>query len=183
MDRVDVCKRVIAANGDCAGIACSDCPLFYIKNPCSTPFLGRVARERLILEAQRRWLHEMEDLEVEEGLRMLDAYEDHYSCTPGDAMPPALETPKAKRHQELLDGLHETFVRKNHDYGDSFSVTFKEFGIISFIVRAQDKWNRIKSLSMDGKSAKVAESLQDTLLDLANYCIMASMELEAKDGD
>lgn len=126
---------------------------------------------------------------------MLDEEDKHYNYVEGHYTPPAevmpweecqdappVETPKAKRHQELLNGLHETFVRKNHDYGDSFSVTFKEFGIISFIVRAQDKWNRIKSLSMDGKSAKVAESLQDTLLDLANYCIMASMELEAKGG-
>jgi hypothetical protein len=87
---------------------------------------------------------------------------------------------KAQRHQDLLDGLHDTFVRKNHDYGDSFAETFKEFGIISFIVRAQDKWNRIKSLSHDHKNARVAESLQDTLLDLANYCIMAAMELEDK---
>jgi hypothetical protein len=96
----------------------------------------------------------------------------------GVALPP--RGTKAQRHQDLLDGLHDTFVRKNHDYGDSFAETFKEFGIISFIVRAQDKWNRIKSLSTDHKSAKVAESLQDTLLDLANYCIMAAMELEEK---
>ena len=42
-----------------------------------------------------------------------------------------------------MDALHE---RKNHDYGDSFSKSFAEFGLIAAVVRMSDKMERLKSL-------------------------------------
>lgn len=159
-DTIETAKE-IQQTGRCAGIACSVCPLYTDDDEiCGTEGINYPYEyDPILQEKASKWLME--------------------NAPEAGAFP--IETPKAQRHRELLDALHTTFVQKNRDYGDSFSVTFKEFGIISFIVRAQDKWNRIKSLSLDGKSPEVAESLQDTLLDLANYCIMASMELEAKD--
>ena len=71
--------------------------------------------------------------------------------------------------------LHE---RKNHDYGDSFSKSFKEFGLVAAVWRMSDKMERLKSLCK--KEAKVSESVRDTLIDLANYAVMTIVEL---DGD
>lgn len=51
------------------------------------------------------------------------------------------------------------------------------FGIISALTRMSDKWNRIKSLAQGAKNDVSDESLEDTLMDLANYCIMTVMEL------
>jgi hypothetical protein len=41
------------------------------------------------------------------------------------------------------------------------------------LLRMSDKWSRIKSLHKKASNEQVGESLQDTLLDLANYCLIA----------
>lgn len=69
------------------------------------------------------------------------------------------------------------YTRKNHDYGDSFGETFKKLGLISAVTRISDKVNRLVSLST--KDAKVDESLEDTLLDLASYSVMTLIELRS----
>lgn len=88
---------------------------------------------------------------------------------------------KADRHQMLCEGLNSTYRKKNADYGDSFGETFADLGIISAITRISDKYNRIKNLAKlppDQQQVK-SESITDTLLDMANYCIMTVMEIES----
>lgn len=89
----------------------------------------------------------------------------------------APKEPHIEMHLNLCADLHEMYVAKNTAYGDSFSITFQEFGIISALTRMSDKWNRIKSLAQGAKNDVSDESLEDTLMDLANYCIMTVMEL------
>lgn len=87
---------------------------------------------------------------------------------------------KIKKHKLLCDQLNKTYEQKNHDYGNSFGETYKKLGIISAITRISDKYNRICSLatkSADERKVK-DESIKDTLLDLANYCIMTVIEME-----
>lgn len=85
---------------------------------------------------------------------------------------------KINQHADLCEQIHKIYVNKNHDYGDSFGKSIEEFGPIAGIVRMEDKFNRIKTLIRKGGDQKVAdESVIDTLLDLANYAIMLSMEL------
>lgn len=87
---------------------------------------------------------------------------------------------KIQKHQELLDYLHQMYIAKNHDYGDSVHDTYKKYGITSFLVRLEDKLNRARTIS--SKSQMVEdEKLKDTLLDMANYAILAVLELEEKD--
>ena len=76
----------------------------------------------------------------------------------------------------VLERMRDIHERKNHDYGNSFSKSFEEFGIISAVVRMSDKMERLKSLCK--KEAMVNESVKDTLLDLANYAVMSIAELE-----
>ena len=73
-------------------------------------------------------------------------------------------------------------LKKNHDYGDSFSKTFDALGIISAVTRISDKYNRLCSLAMaNGQHEVKDESIEDTLLDMANYCIMTYMELKERE--
>lgn len=79
--------------------------------------------------------------------------------------------------KEITNKMLEIYEAKNHDYGDSVHDTYVDFGLVSFLVRMQDKMNRLKKLS--NNSAKVLdEKIEDTLIDLANYSILALIELE-----
>lgn len=79
-------------------------------------------------------------------------------------------------HQKILTELHDTYIRKNQDYGNSFSEQYGEYGMLSLIIRLDDKLRRLKQLN--GNTAQVKdENVEDTLLDLANYAIMGAMEL------
>lgn len=89
---------------------------------------------------------------------------------------------KVQRFKEITSNMAETYCRKNSDYGDSFGQSIREFGFVAGVVRISDKFNRLKSL-LSGKEQKVNdESVQDTLLDMANYCIMLKMEMENGQG-
>lgn len=86
---------------------------------------------------------------------------------------------KIEAHKELLDGLHNLYVTKNRDYGDSVHDTYEKYGLVSFLVRLEDKLNRARTLS---KQAAVVqdEKIEDTLLDMANYAILAVIELKGE---
>lgn len=83
-----------------------------------------------------------------------------------------------KQHESLLRQIHDTYIKKNHDYGDSFSKSFKKYGLVAAMVRMEDKWNRLDNLAMGAEQKVSDESIRDTLLDLAGYCIMTTMELD-----
>lgn len=83
-----------------------------------------------------------------------------------------------EEHKKLVDFVHDIYVRKNHDYGDSFGRSFKKYGIIAALVRMEDKWNRLENLAGGTKQKVSDESIRDTCLDLANYCLMTVMELD-----
>lgn len=73
--------------------------------------------------------------------------------------------------RDITNSMIQTYQAKNQDYGNSFEKTLDRFGLVASIIRLSDKMNRIESLSQ--KKAKVeSESIEDTLLDLANYAIM-----------
>lgn len=90
---------------------------------------------------------------------------------------------KAEKHMEICKRLNSIYIKKNHDYGDSFSDTYHKLGIISCITRITDKNNRLIGLCSKDKSEQkvLDESIIDTLLDAANYCIMTAIELEEND--
>ena len=86
---------------------------------------------------------------------------------------------KIKKHNEICNKLNQIYDSKNHDYGDSFSETFSKLGIVSAVTRITDKVNRLQNLTT--KEQRVGdETINDTLMDLANYSIMTLIELEDK---
>lgn len=87
---------------------------------------------------------------------------------------------KIELHKQICDKLHDTYVRKNNDYGDSFAKIYREYGLIASSIRLQDKLERFKTLLY--KEQKVHdESIKDTLLDLANYAILTLIEMECNE--
>ena len=89
---------------------------------------------------------------------------------------------KIEKHKELLDNLHDLYIAKNHDYGDSVHDTYKKYGLTSFLVRMEDKLNRVRTLNKNINDNKVpTEKIEDTLLDLANYAILAVLELKEEE--
>lgn len=66
-----------------------------------------------------------------------------------------------------------TYRKKNADYGNAFEKSMDEDGILVAKIRIGDKIRRINSLIKNGGEGQVKdERLEDTYLDLANYCVM-----------
>ena len=85
-----------------------------------------------------------------------------------------LSNTSAHQFKDIVKGMIETYVRKNHDYGNSFDKSLDKFGLVASVVRIGDKMNRIESL-VQKKAMVQDESIRDTLLDMANYAIMTIM--------
>ena len=82
-----------------------------------------------------------------------------------------------EQHKAVCEQLNSIYERKNRAYGNSFSDTSKDLGIISAVTRISDKFNRLKTLVKNQEIPQGDERISDTLLDMANYCIMTYMEL------
>ena len=89
---------------------------------------------------------------------------------------------KVQLHKKICGELTTLFERKNHDYGDSFHQTFLEEGWPMVRIRLSDKLARVKALTRGDSQQVQDESLRDTLLDLANYAILAVMEMGRRKG-
>lgn len=85
---------------------------------------------------------------------------------------------KVDKHALICEEIHDLYVQKNQDYGDSFHQTFMEEGMAMARIRLGDKLSRFKSLTRSGIQQVKDESIRDTLIDLANYAIMTVLELD-----
>lgn len=62
-----------------------------------------------------------------------------------------------------------TYLQKNRDYGNSVDKTRLVLGEKADLVRMADKIHRIEQLALKQNEPKVAESIEDTILDLVVY--------------
>jgi hypothetical protein len=85
---------------------------------------------------------------------------------------------KTDIHNQICQELNALYDRKNKDYGDSFSKSYTEYGMSMPCIRLEDKLNRLKSLTKNNTQEVNDESIEDTLMDLANYSIMTLIELQ-----
>lgn len=84
--------------------------------------------------------------------------------------------PALNEYKQVVKELEDVYIKKNHDYGDSFAIILKRFGLKSTVIRLWDKLMRLETLCK--KEAKVQdEGIEDTLKDLANYAIMTVAEM------
>lgn len=85
---------------------------------------------------------------------------------------------KVSIHANICKQLNDIYERKNADYGDAFAKSMSEYGMAMPAIRLEDKLNRFKALTVHNKSPRVSdESVEDTLMDMANYAIMTILEL------
>ena len=85
---------------------------------------------------------------------------------------------KVDKFKEIVDKMLDLYQRKQSDYGDSVGKTFDEYGLVSFLVRIEDKLNRVRTLNEKGRAKVTDESLMDTLYALANHAMLAIIELK-----
>ena len=77
----------------------------------------------------------------------------------------------------IQDKLVNIYAKKNHDYGDSFNEGCNELGVGYAFSRIFDKTKRFQTLAKgimnNNLSIEVQdETVEDTIMDLANYCMM-----------
>lgn len=84
---------------------------------------------------------------------------------------------RLQHHKDICNYLHDLYYRKNRDYGSSVTDTFNKYGLVSFLVRMEDKLNRVRTLTQKGNAKVLDEKIEDTLMDLANYSMLAVIEL------
>jgi hypothetical protein len=99
--------------------------------------------------------------------------------------------PPSKRFMELTDMMRDIHKRKNAGYAgdcDDAWANFRYselFGIPAFkgcLVRLSDKFIRIANLTKNPNNEQVGEAITDTLLDLANYAVIAICLYEEQQG-
>lgn len=87
--------------------------------------------------------------------------------------------PDKSGFEKVLDEMADIHVKKNHDYGDSFTELYKECGSTYAYAHLKEKLSRIKTLRKSRQQVK-QESLRDSLMDLASYSVMWIVELDKK---
>ena len=84
-------------------------------------------------------------------------------------------------HNELCKTMHTLYTKKNADYGDSFAQMRNRYpNVIG--MKLWEKVNRLCNL-LDSQTQEVKdESVEDTLMDIANYAIMELTERKLDKG-
>ena len=97
---------------------------------------------------------------------------------------------QSERFKELLEEMKKTHDAKRHDYA-SVEDVFANFrtcemgGIPAWkgcCVRIGDKFSRIMGFAKKEKLEVKDESIKDTLIDMANYALIALILYEEEDG-
>lgn len=95
-------------------------------------------------------------------------------------------------HKECCDRMVDVTKKKNADYtggSDDPFANFVQIGSlvqipnvieVGFLTRMSDKFSRIGSFITKGMLQVKDESVEDTLIDLANYCILFAGYLKSK---
>lgn len=92
-----------------------------------------------------------------------------------------------KQHQQKVNAFEDVTINlrnlydaKNRDYGDSFGQSFQKWGLPMSCIRLGDKLNRLESFAQKKDMQVDDESVEDTLMDMANYAIMTLVEMNMR---
>lgn len=145
---------------------CSDCPIYKDK------YLHALCEK-----------YAFTDLNNEDLNKYLSVFENYYSKDAvfyANNMVVKIEeqeeqNDKLKTHGEICDKIKEIYKNKNSDYGNAFAILRAKYPE-SIVIRLWDKLLRLETLMKKDYIAKVDESIEDTLFDIANYAIMELTE-------
>ena len=82
------------------------------------------------------------------------------------------------RFKQITDEMVKLYEKKSSDYGNSTHDTYMKYGAVAYLVRMEDKINRVRSLTQNNNQKVQDEKIHDSLVDLANYSILMLLELE-----
>ena len=86
---------------------------------------------------------------------------------------------RVEHFASIAKDITDLYEKKDRCYANSFGDTFQKLGIISAVTRISDKYNRLCNLTTSATPINdCGESIEDTLKDMAAYCIMTIMELK-----
>lgn len=85
---------------------------------------------------------------------------------------------RPEQFRKIAEEIASLYEIKDKCYADSFGNTYEKLGIISAVTRISDKYNRLCNLATNTEMDNLGESLEDTLKDMAAYCIMTIMKLK-----
>ena len=124
-------------------------------------------REEVKRDMSKCILNVREEDEIKDILHLKEKTVEESTEAPGD-------------FDRICQDLMALHARKNKDYGNAADASYREFGLVSYVIRLNDKMNRLKSLTKPGVEQEVkGESIEDTLMDLAAYAIMAIESLRS----
>ena len=124
-------------------------------------------REEIKRDMSKYIMNDQEEEKIKNMLHLKETKKDNDAVAPGD-------------FDGICKDLMALHARKNKDYGNAAHESYKEFGLISYVIRLNDKMKRLKSLTKPGVEQEVkSESIEDTLMDLAAYAIMAIESLRS----
>lgn len=95
-------------------------------------------------------------------------------------------SPYEQKYMEVIEKLKNTFLKKNHDYGSSVKKNYDKFesygkneGLKYVFGRIAEKHDRLENLIYGNHTNQVTdEPIEDTLLDMANYAILAAVSVQ-----
>lgn len=95
-------------------------------------------------------------------------------------------SPYEQKYMEVIEKLKKTFLKKNHDYGSSVKKNYDKFesygkneGLKYVFGRIAEKHDRLENLIYGNHTNQVTdEPIEDTLLDMANYAILAAVSVQ-----
>lgn len=85
---------------------------------------------------------------------------------------------RVEQFRQIAEEITDLYEMKDRCYGNSFGETYEKLGIISAVTRISDKYNRLCNLAVNKDIDNLGESLEDTLKDMAAYCIMTIMAMK-----
>ena len=88
---------------------------------------------------------------------------------------------RVEQFRQIAEEITALYEKKDRAYGNSFGETYEKLGIISAVTRISDKYNRLCNMTTSPTPINdCGESLEDTLKDMAAYCIMTIVAM--RDG-
>ena len=82
---------------------------------------------------------------------------------------------KYEIHAKICEELTQIYYNKNQDYGDSFAIVRAKVPD-AIRVRLWDKMLRLDNLLSGADALVQSETIEDTLKDMATYCLMELIE-------
>ena len=85
---------------------------------------------------------------------------------------------RVEQFRQIAEEITALYEMKDRAYNNSFGETYEKLGIISAVTRISDKYNRLCNLAVNQDIDNLGESLEDTLKDMAAYCIMTIIAMK-----